>query len=41
MSTNLRQSVTQAKTEAETMFGALDWRDEVGEIRSSAFLEMD
>ena len=41
MSTNLRQSVTQAKTEAETMFGDLDWRDEMGDIRSSALLEFE
>jgi hypothetical protein len=36
MSTSNRQSVTQAKTEAETLFGDLDWRDEMGDIRSSA-----
>ena len=45
MSTNLRQSVTQARSEAETLFGALDWSgqanaDDPG-IRDSAVLEFE
>jgi hypothetical protein len=45
MSTNLRQSVTQARSEAETLFGTLDWSgqpnaDDPG-IRDSAILEID
>src|SRR5579872_28593 len=41
MSTRNCQSVVGAKREAEAIFGDLDWRDEMGEIRSSAFLEME
>jgi hypothetical protein len=41
MSTMNCQSVTRAKKEAEMLFGGLDWRDEMGEIRSSAILEIE
>lgn len=41
MSTRLMQSVIGAKREAEALFGDLDWRDEMGEIRSSALLEFE
>jgi hypothetical protein len=41
MSTRLCQSVTYAKNEAETLFGELDWRDENGDIRASAVLEIE
>ncbi len=41
MSTRNCQSVVAAKREAEAIFGDLDWRDEMGEIRSSALLEME
>jgi hypothetical protein len=41
MSTRNCQSVIGAKREAESLFGNLDWRDEMGEIRSSALLEIE
>ena len=40
MSTMNCQSVARAKKEAEILFGALDWRDADGDVRSSAILEI-
>lgn len=36
-----RQSVVAAKSEAEIVFGRLDWRDSEGDVRSSAMLELE
>jgi hypothetical protein len=36
-----RQSVASAKSEAEIVFGQLDWRETEGDVRSSAVLEME
>ena len=41
MSTRLCQSVTGAKKEAEALFGALDWQPAPGDVRESAFLEIE
>jgi hypothetical protein len=41
MSTRTCQSVVGSKREAEAIFGEIDWRDEMGDIRSSAFLEFE
>jgi hypothetical protein len=46
VSSRLCQSVTNAKREAETLFGELAWKDEVQTpdnlgMRASAFLEFD
>lgn len=46
MSTHNCQSVTRAKSEAETLFGELDWRAELQtadnpDVRAFAFLEIE
>ena len=40
-STRLCPSVTKAKSEAESLFGELDWREESGDVRTSAILELE